>query len=68
GLLDISKTEFITPVDENISFIGASSDMLVVDLSETTKKYKVGDLVKFKMKYMGALRIMNSEYIEKKLV
>ncbi|MDO9276248.1 MAG: alanine/ornithine racemase family PLP-dependent enzyme [Lutibacter sp.] len=68
GLLDISKTEFMTPVDENISFIGASSDMLVVDLSKTTKKYKVGDLVRFKLKYMGALRIMNSEYIEKKLV
>ena len=68
GLLDISKTEFISPVDENITFIGASSDMLVVDLSKTTKKYKVGDLVRFKMKYMGALRIMNSEYIDKKLV
>jgi len=68
GLLDISKTEFIIPVDKNISFIGASSDMLVVDLSNTTKKYKVGDLVSFKMKYMGALGIMNSEYIEKRLV
>ncbi|MBI9042617.1 alanine/ornithine racemase family PLP-dependent enzyme [Lutibacter sp.] len=68
GLLDISKTEFIMPVDKNITFIGASSDMLVVDLSQTNKKYKVGDLVSFKMKYMGALRIMNSEYIEKKLI
>tara|TARA_R110001583_G_scaffold48908_3_gene153068 strand:- start:328 stop:1401 length:1074 start_codon:yes stop_codon:yes gene_type:complete len=68
GLLDISKTEFITPVDKNISFIGASSDMLVVDLSQTKKIYKVGDLVSFKMKYMGALLVMNSEYIEKKLV
>lgn len=68
GLLDISKTEFIIPVDESITFIGASSDMLVVDLSKTTKKYKVGDLIRFKMKYMGALGIMNSEYIEKKLV
>ena len=68
GLLDISKTEFILPTDEDISFIGASSDMLVVDLSKTVKKYKVGDLVSFKMEYMGALRIMNSEYIEKKLI
>ena len=42
--------------------------MLVIDLSNTTKKYKVGDLVSFKMKYMGALLIMNSEYIEKKLI
>jgi predicted amino acid racemase len=68
GLLDISNTEFLIPVDKEITFIGASSDMLVVDLSQTTKKYKVGDLVRFKMKYMGALRVMNSEYIEKKLV
>lgn len=68
GLLDISKTEFIIPIDENISFVGASSDMLVVDFSSTKKKYKVGDLISFKMKYMGALRIMNSDYIDKKLV
>jgi predicted amino acid racemase len=68
GLLDISNTDFLIPVDKEITFIGASSDMLVVDLSQTTKKYKVGDLVRFKMKYMGALRVMNSEYIEKKLV
>jgi predicted amino acid racemase len=68
GLLDISKTEFLIPEDNEIIFIGASSDMLVIDLSNTTKNYKVGDLVSFKMKYMGALLIMNSEYIEKKLI
>jgi predicted amino acid racemase len=41
---------------------------LVVDLSKTEKTYKIGDVISFKMKYMGALRIMNSNYIEKKLV
>lgn len=65
GLLDISKTDFLIPVDKNISFIGGSSDMLVIDLSNTRKKYVVGDIVSFKMKYMGALRIMNSKYIDK---
>lgn len=68
GLLDISKTEFLIPVDKKITFIGASSDMLVIDLNETKKKYKVGDVVSFKMKYMGALRVMNSKYIEKTLI
>ena len=68
GLLDISKTEFLIPEDNEIIFIGASSDMLVIDLSNTTKNYKVGDLVSFKMKYMGALGLLNSDYIEKKLV
>ncbi|UMB62164.1 alanine/ornithine racemase family PLP-dependent enzyme [Lutibacter sp. A80] len=68
GLLDIATTDFLEPVDKKITFIGASSDMLVVDLNVTRKKYKVGDVVSFKMKYMGALRIMNSRYIEKRLI
>lgn len=68
GLLDIATTDFLEPTDKKINFIGASSDMLVVDLSNSRKKYKVGDVVSFKMKYMGALRIMNSRYIEKKLI
>jgi predicted amino acid racemase len=67
GLLDISP-EFLIPYDSNLKVAGASSDMLVLDLSETEKTYKVGDLVDFKLKYMGALGIMNSNYIEKCLV
>jgi len=68
GLLDIATTDFLIPVDKKITFIGASSDMLVVDIDNSRKKYKVGDVVSFKMKYMGALRIMNSRYIEKRLI
>lgn len=68
GLLDVAKPDFLTPIDKDIRFIGASSDMLVIDLSKTEKKYKVGDIVSFKMSYMGALRVMNSQYIEKRLV
>ena len=34
---------------------------------ENKMKYKVGDLVEFKLDYMGLLRIMNSKYIEKKI-
>lgn len=68
GLLDIASPEFLTPTDENLKFIGASSDMLVMDLSETDKNYQVGDIISFKMNYMGALRVMNSHYIEKRLI
>lgn len=67
GLLDIS-TDFLIPDNENISIVGASSDMLVVDLNDTAKPYKVGDLIAFKLKYMGALRLLNSDYIEKRVV
>ncbi|RKX70292.1 alanine/ornithine racemase family PLP-dependent enzyme [candidate division TA06 bacterium] len=66
GLLDVDE-KHLKPVDKNISFVGASSDMLVLDLGENKKNYKVGDLIEFKMDYMGALRVINSKYIEKRL-
>ncbi len=67
GLLDISP-DFLIPLDSGIEVIGASSDMLVLDFGDTEKDYKVGDLVNFKLKYMGALGIMNSNYVEKRIV
>lgn len=66
GLLDV-EDKHIESVDKNISFAGASSDMLVFDLGENKKNYKVGDLLEFKMDYMGTVRILNSKYIEKKI-
>lgn len=66
GLLDVDE-KHIEPVDKDISFAGASSDMLVVDLGENEKQYKVGDLLEFTMDYMGTLRIINSKYVDKRV-
>ncbi len=67
GILDV-ETSHIVPMDEAIDIVGASSDMIVVDLADNPKNYKVGDLVEFKLDYMGALRLLNSRYIDKKVV
>ena len=64
GLLDI-QPEYLEPDDEGIRVAEASSDMLVLDLENAASDYKVGDLISFKLKYMGALRLMNSDYISK---
>lgn len=66
GLLDITP-DFLEPYDPNIEVVGASSDMLILDLGKTEREYAVGDLVDFRMQYMGALGVMNSDYIEKRL-
>lgn len=66
GLLDVDE-QHITPVDKRIKFVGASSDMLVIDLKDNPGNYKVGDLIEFKLDYMGVLRIINSKYIEKRI-
>jgi predicted amino acid racemase len=66
GLLDVEESH-IFPVDEDISMVGASSDMFVIDLGDNEKGYKVGDLLEFKMDYMGVLRTINSKYIDKRV-
>ncbi len=66
GLLDI-QPHFLETEDPEIEIEGASSDMLIMDLKENSSNYKVGDLICFKLKYMGALGLMNSNYIEKRV-
>lgn len=67
GLLDINP-DFLISEDKNIEITGASSDMLVIDLKSNPNELKVGDFVSFQMKYMGALSLMNSKYIEKVVI
>jgi len=66
GLLDIDP-KYLIMDDYDFEVAGASSDMLVIDLGQNKHKYKVGDMLRFKLKYMGALAILNSSYIEKKI-
>ncbi|RZJ67516.1 MAG: alanine/ornithine racemase family PLP-dependent enzyme [Flavobacterium sp.] len=67
GLLDIDM-KHLDPTDTEIKYAGATSDMVVLDLGENPKGYNVGDLIGFTMDYMGIVRIMNSKYIEKRIV
>lgn len=67
GLLDIDLNHLI-PEDETIEFSGASSDMIVLDITDNKKGYKVGDIITFRLTYMGILAIMNSNYINKRVV
>lgn len=66
GLLDISP-DYLDPDDEKVKVVNASSDMLVVDLGKNEGAYKTGDLISFDLKYMGALGLLNSDYIEKRV-
>lgn len=67
GLLDIEPEHF-KPRVGNMEIVGASSDMIVIDLGDNPEDIQVGDLIDFDMDYMGVLRIMNSDYVDKKVV
>uniref|UniRef100_UPI004048A837 alanine/ornithine racemase family PLP-dependent enzyme n=1 Tax=Flavobacterium sp. TaxID=239 RepID=UPI004048A837 len=64
GLLDM-QPQYLEPDNPNITIVDASSDMMVIDITKSEKNYKVGDLISFKLQYMGALYLLNSDYIEK---
>ena len=66
GLLDIDP-KYLIMDGYDFSIVGASSDMLVIDLGQNEQAYKVGDTLHFKLRYMGALALLNSYYIEKRI-
>ena len=66
GLLDV-ESNHLKPTDDSVTFVGSSSDMIVIDLGQNNRNYKTGDLIEFAPDYMGILRIMNSRYIDKRL-
>ena len=64
GYLDINPDHLINVYDD-VEIADASSDMLILDVGDNSSGYKVGDFMRFRLKYMGALGIMNSDYIDK---
>ena len=64
GYLEVNPKHLIID-DEDIEIVDASSDMLILDVGDNKAGYEVGDFIRFRMKYMGALGIMNSNYIDK---
>lgn len=67
GLLDVDP-KYLIVADPSNEILGASSDMLIVNLGENKNNLKVGNTLKFNLKYMGALALMNSNYIEKAII
>ncbi|MCL2862325.1 MAG: alanine/ornithine racemase family PLP-dependent enzyme [Firmicutes bacterium] len=67
GRQDVSIDKII-PLDKNIELIGQSSDHTIVDVTNSTTKYKVGDILSFKVSYGSILSLSTSEYVKKVLV
>jgi predicted amino acid racemase len=64
GYLDINPDHLIN-IHDDVRIADASSDMLIIDVGDNKNNYEVGDFIRFRMEYMGALGIMNSDYIDK---
>jgi ornithine racemase len=60
--------EGITPLDENIEIIGASSDHLILDFTKCQKDYKVGTTIQFNMDYSALLSGFTSQYVKREYI
>jgi predicted amino acid racemase len=70
GLLDVDKAD-LDVYDQDLVFVGITSDMIVVDLGKNLtkdgkQKYHIGDKISFKPNYMACSRLLNSKFIEKR--
>jgi predicted amino acid racemase len=70
ALVNIGREEVsiegITPQDERLKILGASSSYLVLDMSRAAGAFKVGDELRFSLNYGALLTAMTSEYVEKR--
>lgn len=60
-----TTTDSLTPLDKKIDILGASSDHLIVDVTDSDTQYKVGDVLSFNVGYGALLKAFTSEYVTK---
>ena len=69
AILGIGRQDVIvdglSPVDPEVEIIGASSDHLIINLTECSHEYKVGDVVRFIPDYGALLHLMTSKYVDR---
>lgn len=57
--------ETSTTVDEDIIILGASSDHLMLDVTDSKHVYKVGDTIELRLGYFSTMRAFTSRYVSK---
>jgi len=67
GKLDV-PADHLYPEDEKVKVITSSTDLLVIDLSETGKSYRLGEEIYFNVDYTALLALMHSRYVDKEIV
>jgi ornithine racemase len=71
GILNIGRedvdVEGLTPVDPDLSILGASSDHLIIDMTGLSRVPGLGDEVRFVPNYSALLACMTSAYVEKEV-
>ena len=65
GRQDVDQ-ETMWPVLEGEEILGASSDHFIVDVTDSPRRYKAGDVMSFRLGYFATMRAFTSSYVEKR--
>lgn len=72
GILNVGRedaaVEGLRPVQQELSILGASSDHLLIDVTDAEPALKLGDRPRLQLNYAALLVAMTSSYVEKKAV
>ena len=60
--------ETTTTCDPGIIILGASSDHLMLDVTDSERTYHVGDTIELKLGYFSTMRAFTSEYVKKEYI
>jgi len=59
------RPDGLSPKDDAIIILGASSDHMIIDVTDSCRDYSIGDIVEFTLDYGALLLTSTSEYVEK---
>ncbi|MCF8008984.1 MAG: alanine/ornithine racemase family PLP-dependent enzyme [Halanaerobiales bacterium] len=59
------KIAGMTPLLKGVEILGASSDHLICDITDTETKLQIGNELEFKLNYGAMLKAMTSPYVDK---
>ena len=60
--------DHLSPLDKEIKLIAASSDHLIVDVTDSGVEYQVGQEIQFTLSYPGILSTTTSKYVSVRIV
>ena len=62
------RIDAMSPRDEKISILGASSDHMILDVTDSSRQWQVGDVVEFNLAYGALLAATTSAYVTKEFL
>ena len=63
GEQDIGEASMLLPLDEGVEIVGASSDHLILDVSDSPRAWRYGDVATFGVKYMAMLHGFTGSHV-----